>query len=105
MSILHPQLTRHSAFNWNENMNGKNFIQYDPLTEVKVKRHTWLTEQQAAKYLNVSASMLAKNRCYKRGLELIPFVKLSSRCIRYDKLQLDTWLEAQLQAFNEEQEK
>ena len=86
-------------------MTGKEFIQYDPLTEVKLKRHIWLTEKQAAEYLNVSPSMLAKNRCYKRGLELIPFVKMSSRCIRYDKLQLDTWLEAQLQAFNEVQEK
>ena len=86
-------------------MAGINAIQYDPLTEMLVKRHTWLTEKQAAEYLNVSASMLAKNRCYKRGIELIPFVKMSSRCIRYDKLQLDTWLEAQLQAFNEVQEK
>ena len=84
-------------------MNGQNFIEYDPLTEVKIKRHTWLTEQQAAEYLNVSPSYLAKNRCYKRGCELIPFVKLSSRCIRYDKLQLDTWLEAQLQAFKSEE--
>ena len=86
-------------------MTGQNFIQYDPLTEVIIKRHKWLSEKQAAEYLNVSPSMLAKNRCYKRGLELIPFVKMSSRCIRYDKLQLDTWLEAQLQAFNEVQEK
>ena len=80
-------------------MTGQHLQPYDPLTEILVKRHTWLTEQQAAEYLNVSPSFLAKNRCYKRGFELIPFVKLSSRCIRYDKLQLDTWLEAQLQAF------
>lgn len=84
-------------------MTGQHFKQYDPQTEILVNRHTWLTEQQAAEYLNVSPSFLAKNRCYKRGLELIPFVKLSSRCIRYDKLQLDTWLETQLQAFNSEE--
>ena len=92
-------------FDWNEKMTGQEYIAFDPLTEVKMKRHTWLTEQQAAKYLNVSPSFLAKNRCYKRGFELIPFVKMSSRCIRYDRLQLDTWLETQLQAFNEVQEK
>lgn len=84
-------------------MTGQQYKQYNPLTEMLVKRHTWLTERQAAEYLNVSPSFLAKNRCYKKGSELIPFVKMSSRCIRYDKLQLDTWLETQLQAFNSEE--
>jgi len=61
----------------------------------------WLTENQTAEYLNVSASLLAKNRCYAKGNTLIPYVKMSSRCIRYDRHQLDAWLDAQMQSFSE----
>lgn len=63
----------------------------------------WLTEKLAAEYLNVSASFLAKNRCYAHGDEVIPYVRLSKRCIRYNYYQLQSWLDEQIQAFKEEE--
>ncbi len=62
----------------------------------------WLTEKQAARYLNVSPSHLAKNRCYAKGSDIIPYVRLGKRCIRYDFQELQCWLEAQIQAFKAE---
>ncbi|MFT6906006.1 MAG: hypothetical protein ACJAS1_002669 [Oleiphilaceae bacterium] len=64
-----------------------------------VLNNEWLTEKLAAEYLNVSASFLAKNRCYGQGSEIIPYVRLSKRCIRYNYYQLQSWLEEQIQAF------
>lgn len=61
-----------------------------------------LTEKEAAKFLKVSQSFLAKNRCYKQGNDLIPFAKLSSRAIRYSKSTLIDWIESQLAMFEEE---
>lgn len=63
----------------------------------------WLTEKLAAEYLNVSASFLSKNRCYAKGSEIIPYVRLSKRCIRYNYYQLQHWLDGQIQAFKEGQ--
>jgi hypothetical protein len=63
----------------------------------------WLTEKLAADYLNVSASFLSKNRCYAKGSQIIPFVRLSKRCIRYNYYQLQNWLDEQIQAFKEEE--
>jgi hypothetical protein len=64
-----------------------------------VLHNEWLTEKLAAEYLNVSASFLAKNRCYAHGDEVIPYVRLSKRCIRYSYYQLQSWLDEQIQAF------
>jgi len=63
----------------------------------------WLTEKQAAEYLNVSASFLAKNRIYAKDEDVIPFIKLSARCVRYSYQQLQSWLNAQIQAFKSEE--
>jgi hypothetical protein len=63
----------------------------------------WLTEKQAAEFLNVSPSFLAKNRCYAKGECIIPFAKLSAKCIRYNYYQLQSWLDAQIQAFKSEE--
>jgi hypothetical protein len=63
----------------------------------------WLTEKQAAEYLNVSASFLAKNRIYAKDEDIIPFIKLSARCVRYSYHQLQSWLDAQIQAFKSEE--
>jgi len=63
----------------------------------------WLTEKQAAEFLNVSPSFLAKNRCYAKNEDVIPFAKLSAKCIRYNYYQLQNWLDAQIQAFKSEE--
>lgn len=63
----------------------------------------WLTEKQAAEFLNVSPSFLAKNRCYAKGKDIIPYAKLSAKCIRYNYYQLQSWLDAQIQAFKSEE--
>ncbi len=84
-------------------MTGQHFKQYDPLTETLVKRHIWLTEKQAAEFLNVSPSFLAKNRCYAKAEDIIPYAKLSPKCIRYNYYQLQSWLDAQIQAFKSEE--
>ena len=68
-----------------------------------VLNNEWLTEKLAAEYLNVSMSMLAKNRCYAKGDEIIPYVRLSKRCIRYNYYQLQSWLDEQIQAFKQEE--
>lgn len=76
------------------------------LNEVKpatALNEQWLTEKLAAEYLNVSASFLAKNRCYAQGNEIIPYVRLSKRCIRYNYYQLQSWLDEQIQAFKQEE--
>jgi hypothetical protein len=62
----------------------------------------WLTEREAAEYLNVSPSFLAKQRAYGKKSEIIPYVRLSKKCIRYDFNQLQCWLNAQIEAFKDE---
>lgn len=84
-------------------MSGQHFRQYEPRTEMLVKRHIWLTEKQAAEFLNVSPSFLAKNRCYAKAEDIIPYAKLSAKCIRYNYYQLQSWLDAQIQAFKSEE--
>jgi hypothetical protein len=68
-----------------------------------VLNNEWLTEKEAAEYLNVSQSFLSKNRIYQQGNEVIPFVRLSKRCIRYNFYQLQSWLDEQIQAFKNEE--
>ena len=63
----------------------------------------WLTEKQAAEFLNVSPSFLAKNRCYAKDESIIPYAKLSAKCIRYNYYQLQSWLDAQIHAFKIEE--
>ena len=50
----------------------------------------WLTTKQAAEYLGCSAAFLEKERVSR--LHGIPFSRLG-RHIRYDKIDLDTYLE------------
>jgi len=75
-------------------------------TEVKNEKiklnNQWLTEKQAAEFLNVSPSFLAKNRCYAKADDIIPYAKLSAKCIRYNYYHLQNWLDAQIQAFKSE---
>ena len=52
---------------------------------------TSLTTEQAAQYLALSTSTLNKWRCYGTGPK---FLKLG-RAVRYRRLDLDAWLEAQ----------
>ena len=52
---------------------------------------TLLTTKEAAKYLNVSESFLAKDRM--RGGD-IPYVKIGVKTIRYDKDELDKYLDS-----------
>lgn len=72
------------------------------LSPPKCQPQPWMTEKQAAEYLGVSASFLSKNRCYSPANEVIPYVRLSSRCIRYDFNQLQGWLNDQISSFKEE---
>ncbi|EJI1280443.1 MULTISPECIES: helix-turn-helix transcriptional regulator [Vibrio] len=55
---------------------------------------TLLTEKEAAEIINTSVSFLAKNRCYSRGDDLIPYLSLSKRCIRYQLKDLLAWIES-----------
>lgn len=76
-------------------------------TTIQPNLHTqqlarWLTEKQAAEHLNVSPPFLAKNRCYAPPDKVIPYVKLGKRCIRYDRVQLEKWLEDQIKSFEQE---
>ena len=52
---------------------------------------TLLTTKEAAKYLNVSVSFLAKDRMRGGG---IPYVKIGRKTIRYDRDELDKYLES-----------
>lgn len=75
----------------------------DVTNEATELYNQWLTEKQAAEYLNVSTSFLAKNRIYAKDEDVIPFIKLSARCVRYSYQQLQSWLDAQIQAFKSEE--
>lgn len=81
---------------------GETYIKLKPTTQLGQQLSTLLKEKQAAEYLNVSPAFLAKNRCYSKGKDLIPYVKLGARAIRYDRQTLDNWLNTQLQSFNVE---
>jgi excisionase family DNA binding protein len=48
----------------------------------------WLTSLQTCHYLQVSRSTLAEMQ--RNGL--IPFSRVGSRVIRFDRLELDRWL-------------
>ncbi len=54
--------------------------------------HRWLTPQQAADHLQCSKSFLDKDRL--EGQHKIPYSRLG-RHIRYDRHDLNTWLESQ----------
>jgi excisionase family DNA binding protein len=50
----------------------------------------WLTTQQTSEYINCSVAFLERDRVTR--LHGIPFSRLG-RCVRYDKLELDKFLE------------
>lgn len=75
----------------------------DVTIEATEPNNQWLTEKQTAEFLNVSPSFLAKNRCYAKNEDVIPFAKLSTKCIRYNYYQLQNWLDEQIQAFKSEE--
>ena len=75
----------------------------DVTNEATELPNQWLTEKQTADFLNVSPSFLAKNRCYAKPEDIIPYAKLSAKCIRYNYYQLQSWLDAQIQAFKSEE--
>lgn len=52
-----------------------------------------LTERQAAEYLQLTARALQAWRGNGHGPR---FVRISCRCVRYRKADLDTWLEERL---------
>lgn len=60
--------------------------------KVMGKEQRWLSVQQAAAYLGCSRNFLDKDRISR--LHGIPFTKLG-RHIRYDRVQLDAFMEAQ----------
>jgi len=49
------------------------------------------TEKQAAEYLNLSQRALQSWRYSGRGM---PFIRISHRCIRYRKSDIDEWLDS-----------
>ncbi len=53
----------------------------------------YLSEQEAANYLSLSPSTLRNWRVAGGGP---PFVKISKRCIRYRRSDLDQWAEARV---------
>ena len=59
------------------------------LAHFKIKR--WLTNSEAASYLEVSANFLNQDRL--SGLNNIPFLKIG-RLVRYDQIDLERWLES-----------
>lgn len=52
-------------------------------------RNPYLTVKEAAQYLRVSSQTLDKLRHYGGGPE---FVRISARCIRYERAALDAWM-------------
>jgi len=55
----------------------------------------WLTPDDAAKPTNEGGYAIAKQtQATMRMKGQIPYSKLSSRFIRYDRLELDKWLES-----------
>lgn len=55
--------------------------------ESKDKR--WLTPVELAREFGFSKSTQAKMRMYKK----IPYVKIGGKFIRYDRVEIDRWLE------------
>lgn len=49
----------------------------------------YLTSKEAAYYINLSESYLAKLRMYKKGPR---FLRIGARAIRYSKADLDLWM-------------
>ena len=62
----------------------------DTFLSATQKQSRWLTIPEAAAYLKCCRNFLDKDRITK--LHGIPFTKLG-RHIRYDRLDLDAWLE------------
>lgn len=62
------------------------------MEEVQTGTGRWLTVEEAARYLGCSRNFLDKDRVNK--LHGIPFTRLG-RHIRYDRLKLDEFMEAQ----------
>lgn len=52
-----------------------------------------LTEAEAARYIGMSQSWLRKARCFDRP-DQPPYIRITSRSIRYLRTDLDAWLES-----------
>ena len=55
--------------------------------------HSWLTTEEAARYLGCSKAFLDKDR--GAGLAGIPFAKLGRKLVRYNRAALDAYLSSQ----------
>lgn len=54
-----------------------------------------LTQYEAAQYIGLSESKLAKGRCYgtlENHIQTPPFIRYGQRGVRYLKADLDAWL-------------
>lgn len=51
--------------------------------------NTRMPAAEAAAYLGVAEKTLRKMTSERR----VPFIRISSRCVRYDKAALDRWIE------------
>lgn len=63
------------------------------MSPAPTSKASYLTEREAALYLSVSASTLRNWRVAGGGP---PFVKISARCIRYRRVDLDAWADAKI---------
>ena len=64
--------------------------------EILIEQIEVLTEKDAAKYIGMSRSFLAKDRMhgYRSGRCIGPnYIKTGSRSIRYAKKELDAWIQ------------
>jgi excisionase family DNA binding protein len=52
-----------------------------------------LTAEEVAEQTGLSVETLAQWRSQRRG---IPFVKISRNCVRYQKSDLDTWIQERI---------
>jgi len=58
--------------------------------ESKAASHSLLTEKEAAALLNVTPSCLQAWRYRGEGP---PFIKISARCVRYEWIDLQEWID------------
>lgn len=58
-----------------------------------ISESSWLTTKEAARYLGCSKAFLEKDRLDK--LSGIPFVKLGRKLVRYNRVDLDSYLSSQ----------
>ena len=76
---------------------------YDQLLQCKlINQETLLTEKGAADFLDLTPRCLQAWRCRGGGPR---FVKISSRCIRYRRSDLQKWVQERLFSDNSETDK